>query len=323
MSDLVDRYLAAVAALLPKAQREDIVAELRDLIVNRIEEREAQLSRPLDKREIEALLREIGHTIAVAGRYGPRTSLIGPELYPFWMFGVKVLLAIAALAVIVPAGVVLITGQGDGRTVSGAINAFIDSALGLIGFAVIVGAAIERGWIKLGDFSNWKASELPRVPDGKGWFVKSRFDGVFEVVVMLLFIGWWTGLVSFPVDNVIRTRGGEAFLEVTPALATFYWPVLIMAIVQAGSGLILVIKPGWVRARDGAEILGALIGLGVTALLWRAMPLFTVAAPAAAEPGLANLQRTLDLAFEVALVVAAAINLTKLLVHGWRLVRGR
>ena len=82
MSDLVDRYLGAVAALLPKASRQDIVAELRDLIVNRVEEREAALGRLLDKRETEALLREIGHPIAVAGRYGPRTALIAAPVPP-------------------------------------------------------------------------------------------------------------------------------------------------------------------------------------------------------------------------------------------------
>jgi hypothetical protein len=40
--DLLDRYLAAVAALLPKTQREDIVAELRDILLNQMEEKEAQ-----------------------------------------------------------------------------------------------------------------------------------------------------------------------------------------------------------------------------------------------------------------------------------------
>ena len=45
--DLLDRYLAAVAALLPKAQREDIAAELRDILLTQMEEKEAELcSRP-------------------------------------------------------------------------------------------------------------------------------------------------------------------------------------------------------------------------------------------------------------------------------------
>ena len=35
--DLVERYLKAVAAQLPKDNREDIVAELRDEIMGRLE----------------------------------------------------------------------------------------------------------------------------------------------------------------------------------------------------------------------------------------------------------------------------------------------
>jgi hypothetical protein len=106
----------------------------------------------------------------VAGRYGPRQSLIGPELYPFWEFGVKVLLAIAAVAAIVPAAIVIDHGRrGRPHTISGMINDFIPTALSLIGCATLIGAAIERGWIKPGDFSQWKASDLPHIPQDKGW----------------------------------------------------------------------------------------------------------------------------------------------------------
>lgn len=323
MSDLVDRYLAAVAALLPKAQREDIIAELRDLIDNRVEEREAILGRPLDKREIEELLREVGHPIAVAGRYGPNTALIGPELYPFWLFGVKVLLAIAALAAVIPAGVALLTAHGDARLVARAVNDFIPTALSLIGFATLVGAAIERGWIKLGDFTNWKVSELPRVPDSKDWFMKSRFDGLFELVATGLFIAWWMGLVSFPVGPVIETRNGVATLAFSPIFQQLYWPILILAFVQVVSSLFLVARPGWTAARNLAEIVGAIGGLALVWALWPAQPLVTVLAPEASPAGLANLQRVLNLTFEITLWVAAAINLTKVAIHGWRLARGR
>ena len=43
--DLVERYLKAVAAQLPKATRDDIVAELRDEIMGRIEALEERLGR--------------------------------------------------------------------------------------------------------------------------------------------------------------------------------------------------------------------------------------------------------------------------------------
>mgnify|MGYP007076044823 CR=1 FL=1 len=321
MSDLVDRYLGAVAALLPKASREDIVAELRDLIMNRVEEREAALGRPLDKRETEELLREIGHPIAVAGRYGPRTALIGPELYPFWLFGVKALLAIAALATIIPAGIVLITGHGGGHVISGAVNDFIGTGLSLVGFATLVGAAIERGWIKLGDFGDWKVSDLPRVPEGKGWFVKSRFDGLFELVATGLFIAWWTGVAPFPTG---RTHGdGGVAIGFSPIFQALHWPILALAVIQVASSLILVIKPGGIRARAAAEMVCSLGGLALIGALWPAQPLVTFTALGAVGESVDKLQRTVDLTLQMVLVVAAAICLGKLLVEGRRLLRGR
>ena len=84
--NLTERYLRAVAAQLPAAKREDIVAELRDLILSRVEAREEDLGRLLTDEEKEAILHEIGHPLIVAARYrkGP-DSLIGPELFPYWL----------------------------------------------------------------------------------------------------------------------------------------------------------------------------------------------------------------------------------------------
>lgn len=322
MSDLIDRYLAAVSALLPKAQRQDIAAELRDLVMNRVEEAEARLGRPLDKGETEALLREIGHPIAVAGRYGPNRALIGPEIYPFWLFGVKVMLAIAAIAAVIPAGIVLITGEGGPRTITGLVYDFIPTALTLVGVATLIGAAVERGWISLGDLTRWKASELPYVPPGKPLFWKSRFDGLFELVAVALFIAWWTKVLPFPMGDIVRDQG-EVGIVVAPALEALYWPILALAVAQAISSLILVVKPGWVRARAAWELVCSLGGLFVIAVLWPAQPIVSFVPAGGAGTDLANLQRTVDLTFAVIMIVAAAICLTKVVLDGWRLVRGR
>lgn len=322
MSDLVDRYLGAVAALLPGAQRQDIVAELRDLVMNRVEEREARLGRPLDRRETEALLREVGHPIAVAGRYGPGRALVGPEIYPFWLFAVKVMLAIAALAAVVPAGVLLVTGHGDPRMLNGVVGDFIPTALSLVGCATLIAAAIERGWIRIGDLANWKAGDLPRIPEGKPLFLKSRFDGLFELAAIALFIAWWTGGLPFPMARAFHADG-DIGVAPSPTLAALHWPILGLAIVQGVSALVLVIKPGWVRARAGLELLCALGGLAVTAVLWPAQPILTFVGEGVPAGDLANLQKTVDLAFQVIMVVAAAVNVTKVVVEGWRLARGR
>jgi hypothetical protein len=340
MSDLIDRYLAAVAALLPKASRQDIVAELRDLIMNRVEEQEAALGRPLDKDQTEDLLREIGHPIAVAGRYGPHSALVGPEIYPFWLFAVKVLLAIAALAAVVPAAVVLIAGQGENHRITGILSDFIPTALSLVGAATVVAAAIERGWIKVGDFAKWKVSELPVLPEGKDWLgggdwsdskawfggspwsAKSRFEGVFELAAIGLFIAWWTGALPFPMERIVHTPDGMGVI-LSPVLLALHWPILGLAVLQGLSALILVIQPGWVRARAATELLGAIAGLALAAALWQAQPLVTLTLSDASSADVAKLQEVIDMTVKVIIAVSAGISLTKLFVDGWRLVRGR
>ena len=87
MKDLVDRYLAAVSRQLPEKQRADITAELRDLLLSQFEAKEEELDRPLTLDETEALLKDFGHPMAVAGRYRKVQYLIGPDIFPFWPDG--------------------------------------------------------------------------------------------------------------------------------------------------------------------------------------------------------------------------------------------
>lgn len=323
MSDLIDRYLAAVAALLPKAQRTDITAELRDLIMNRVEETEARLGRPLDKKETEALLHEIGHPIAVAGRYGPRQSLIGPELYPFWEFAVKALLVISALVTFIPGGVLLVIGDADAHRVGGLLGDFTSLAFSLIGAATIIAASIERGWIKVDYFAKWKVADLPQVQQGKPWFSKSRFDALFELAALALFVGWWTGAMKFPVGAMLDAGPGDLKVVLAPVITTLWWPILALALLQMVSAAIAVIRPGAVRPRALAEIVCALGGLALVAVLWPAQPLIAFQDPSGAYPAIGNLQRSVSLSIQVTLIVMAAVNLTTLVINGWRLGRGK
>jgi hypothetical protein len=318
--DLLDRYLGAIAALLPAAQREDIIAELRDVLMSRIEDKEAQAGRRLDKKELEALFREFGHPLAVAGRYGPQRALIGVELYPFYIFAVKVALAIAAFVTVIPLAVGVVTGEGDAaRAVSHAINNYIPTALQLIGLATLVGAAIERGWIKAGDFGQWKVGDLPHLTTKRGWFQTTRFEALFEAVATVLFILWWGGVVRFPVDPVLPATFDGLQVVPSPILAQLHMPILLMAIGQAISSLLVVVRPGWVAPRAIAEILLSIAGLALVAVLWPAMPLITFAGSDA--DAVVTLQTMVDNIFKGSALVAAAICAGKILVEGWKLAR--
>lgn len=159
--DLIETYLHAVALLLPRAQREDITAELRDTILTRVEAREAELGRKLTPDEVEQVLREIGHPLLVAARYreGPQ-HLIGPALYPYWAFAVK-----AVLTVMAAVGALLflarLVGTGDAAFALGrAIATFVGGTLTLVGFATILGWIVERRGGRIGYLEHWRVADL-------------------------------------------------------------------------------------------------------------------------------------------------------------------
>ncbi|TCS13185.1 hypothetical protein EV278_11052 [Caulobacter sp. BK020] len=321
--DLLDRYLAAVAALLPRAQREDIVAELRDILLNRLEEKEAERGRPLEASEREAVLRAFGHPIAVAGRYGASRTLIGPELYPFYIFAVKGLLILAAAVTAIPLVIsILLGGEDAARGLAHFLSGFLTTAMTLIGAATMVAAGIERGWIPVGDLLDWKVADLPNLgrPARK---TKTRFEAAFELGILLLFICWWTGLVAAPWALIVGQQG--VFLAAAPIWTTLHLPILALAVLQAMASLVTLARPDAIRVRACLDILADLGGLALIAALWTAGRLFTVAPSGAAgskAADIAGLQASLDLSFHLTVGVMAVVFLSKIAVAVWRLFRG-
>jgi hypothetical protein len=103
MSSLLDRYIHAVERHLPREQRQDIGAELRETIQTRIDEETAAHGRELTDAELAAILKSIGRPVAVAGRYGSNQYLIGPSLFPYYRATLKALAKIALPVVLIVA----------------------------------------------------------------------------------------------------------------------------------------------------------------------------------------------------------------------------
>jgi hypothetical protein len=328
--DLLDRYLAAVAALLPKTQREDIVAELRDTLLNQMEEKEAELGRPLTAKEREAVLKAFGHPIAVAGRFGTTRALIGPELYPFYMFAVKGLLAVAAIVSAIPTVIAVITSpDGAAGALSQFVSGFISIAFTMIGVATVLGAAIERGWIPLTGMTDWKVADLP-VLDALGTTRKGllrekgpqrkRFEALLEVILTALFILWWTGMVPAPWSH--QVVNSNLFLEPAAVWATLHLPILAWACVQMVSSLMALVRPSWVRGHAVLEAVCAVAGLAVTGALWQAGRLVEVVPHGASSAEAAGLQGALDQSFHLTVIVMAVVFTCRVAGELWRVARG-
>jgi hypothetical protein len=248
--DLVNEYLRAVAALLPKAQREDIIAELRDTILTRIEERESDLGGPLNDDEIEAVLREVGHPVVIAARYreGPQ-HVVGPTLYPYWLFALK---AAIALQVAVAAVVVIVRTLAFGDF-SGALGRAIGS--GVTGALVLIGAAtcaawfVERRGARIDYLDKWRVRDL-RMLEIAAW----DFDTIRE----------WIGARQAQYQRDERRRG-----PTSPAAPPMQTPPPWHPIMTPGARGLGLITLGTVLVLWWIGVLP--LGLGLDATDWAAL----------------------------------------------------
>ncbi|MCL4809260.1 MAG: hypothetical protein KJ062_15960 [Thermoanaerobaculia bacterium] len=110
---LIEAYVADVAAQLPRRQRNDVAFELRALLAEELGARAADTGRPADAEMALALLRGFGRPAEVAARYRPTLTVIDPADGPAFVRA-----SLVGLAVIWVAGLLLqlrvpVQGPGD------------------------------------------------------------------------------------------------------------------------------------------------------------------------------------------------------------------
>ncbi len=77
-SEVIEAYVAEVAARLPRAQRVDVAFELRALLGEELQEKAAAAGRSADAGMATELLRAFGRPADVAARYRPTLTVIDP-----------------------------------------------------------------------------------------------------------------------------------------------------------------------------------------------------------------------------------------------------
>ena len=285
--DLVERYLKAVAAQLPKDNREDIVAELRDEIMGRLEALEARLGRAPTDDEVEALLREVGHPLSVAARYRPGPhALIGPELYPWWMFGLKVGLTVMAAVTLIGLAVRVLVGDVYvGQAIGQGISSLISGAITVVGLLTAVGFVLERQSCRPDFIAKWRVKDLgvfelggdfdaerwttQRIAKGE-WFTRGAEGAsksgqavrksaemspvaraVASAIGWTVVLLWWTGLLQTrPVspDELFGVVDGVNYGRIlTDMISVAYWPVALFAACRIGFDLMRAASGGNVR----------------------------------------------------------------------------
>jgi len=325
--DLTDRYLAAVGILLPRDQRDDITAELRDALETRAEEREAELGRPLTRDEESDLLQGFGHPLAVAGRYGRRQYLIGPELYPLYVFTLKVVIAIIAASSLVVGGVAEALHPGDwGVAVRATLGALWHGAAATIASVTITAAVLERYNIHLGFLSRWRPSELPKSPRLRLLRPQTRFEHAAGIVWQTLFVLWWTHVlpVSVPYLTSIPLSAGQ-YLDLAPAAiwSTLFWPVLGLALAAVALHILSLTgqgRRGFVRALALSKHVAA---LAVSVVALRAGHWVNVSGLGLPPGALAKVDLGVNLGFEIGLIVLGVVAASLTARDAWSLCQDR
>jgi len=250
--DLVERYVQAIGAYLPRAQRDDIVTELAEDVRSEIDDRGAHLGRALTDAEVEAILVQRGHPLRVATQYLPQRALIGPALLPIYFLVLKIVLAaLVGAFVLVLAPVRVFQGTG-------LLDALLQSLADLwfaiwipIGIVTVIFALLERSQVAT-VATPWSPRRLPRVRATGDPNVIPRAEAIAQVVLTTVFVLWWVSGAPFQVISAVplwHTLTHEAYL-----------PVLLLSLGTIALAEANVLRPYWTPLRLGVR--AALDGLG-------------------------------------------------------------
>lgn len=241
--ELVDRYLQAVRFWLPKEQQ-DLIAELGEDLHSQIEARETELGRPLDQSEVAVILKRCGSPMVVAGRLRPQQYLVGPTLFPIYLFVLKMVLLWILLPVFLfilgPLSMVKAGGSDWGIAAARTLADLWSAAFSAAGTITLIFAVLERSRVHLRLDNKWDPHSLPpvRKQERKPSLANTVCELVFGFfgLIWLLLLPHYRGLILGP---------AESFLKGSPMWHAFYVPILLLAVAALVRSVFTLACPQW------------------------------------------------------------------------------
>ncbi|HLK51907.1 MAG TPA: hypothetical protein VKU42_00545 [Candidatus Angelobacter sp.] len=164
--ELLDRYLQAVREYLLSNRRDDVVKELGDNILSQMEEKAAELGRPLNENEQAAILKQFGHPLVVAAPYRrlPMQQLVGPALFPLYWYALQALLVMVFAFHVVLAVVLSLKHGSILSGLAGACGSFcLFTLIGVGGLTICFGLTEYFSGGKVPFTATFNPLELPEV----------------------------------------------------------------------------------------------------------------------------------------------------------------
>jgi hypothetical protein len=318
--DMIARYLQAVRFWLPKEQQDDIIAELSQDVQAQIDEQEERLSRKLNELEVETLLRQRGSPIQVANKYLPQRSLIGPLLFPIYVFVLKVV----TLCMLIPAVVGVIAGLVSGplthavrggwqppfAQIGGQLWGAWFSAMAVV---TLVFAILERTPAKAQLFEKWEPRKLPPL---RPKHLIPRANSAIEIMVNLCVLVWWAWNMAAPLE----LRLGNVHVTLTVEWVWFFWGILLLTLASAVVAAVNFVRPYWTPARVAVRLCLDVAGAVFFCWVLRASLLATIDWPGATPEKQAVVVNQVNLWLGRMFPYAILICLLIAAINAWRLV---
>jgi len=336
--DLLDRYLQSVRTFLPRAQQDDILKELSENLRAQIEDKEAEAGRPLSEDELAAILKQHGHPLFVASRYRQARHLIGPTLFPFYWFVMKIMLAIVGFGYAVGALVLIAQGKPI-LEVIGALLSFIGAVLPTFAWVTIAFAVLDIGNAKLrllekctkeanDKFDPRKLPALRPVSDSLGDKPISSSMTVFELFFSVAFLLWWIRVAPIRKLVLFMTMGPAGLadkipFQLGPVWNTVYVPVILLSLAAIAQQFVTLLYPHWLKFYSGARVVTNGCSLILLYFLIRASELLVLAPRAADAAKLGEPLRMVNLVLHYCLIFVAATSVFECFKQLRRLVRAR
>jgi hypothetical protein len=320
--ELIERYLQAVQFWLPKQQKHDIIAELSEDLHAQIDEKETELGRKLTEAEVEAILMQRGRPVLVANRFLPQEHLIGPVLYPVYVFVLKIVM----LGYLVPwagvwIGMMIYSPTYRAQQLAhswlaavGAVwSAWWGTAFLAMGVVTMVFAVLERVQAKSHFLEEWSPRKLPAVRNPN---LITRPTASFELVVNLVCAITWASNMYTPVTMISDIR-----ISVSPMWPWFFWGFLLISLVNSGLAGLNLMRPYWTTQRAIVRLLSDAAGSALFCWLLKANILTGFAVANVPPERTAEITNLLNYWMGKAFPIAVAIGIVIAGANIYRIVR--
>jgi hypothetical protein len=317
--DLIERYLHAVRPFLPRAQQDDILAELTEDIQSQIDDRETELGRKLDEDEIAGIIKKRGQPIMVASGYGPRQSLIGPAWFPAYRFVLNVVLFWILVPTLIGAFIVYFTAPNPN-------SALLDLVLGLprtvlitFGVITLIFACLDRYQFhtKAQSLQTWDPRKLPPVPVAPRNLPGPRSVAIGELVWGIIFTLGWIYLARF--HPSLHFEGFR--LSLTPVWQNNFWPLLLLMMSGIPAGCIGLLRPSWTRLHSGMRLLIDGYSLTLIGVMFKAGTWIEIASAKLPAARVAEIARGYSLGIRIAFIVISIVVIADVLQQVYQMLR--